>query len=173
MSNSSNQPGIIANFKYLDEFCDAIRSIRQRDDFSGFEALSPTSYHEIEEASGFGPSPVRFFTLIGALTGMSTGLALCLYFDIDWPLVVGGKTPGFYSFPAFVVIMFEMTILFGALATIGGMLWHCRLANPFARILEPRTTDDLFTIFVPNVGSDSQQAQTLKGFGAFEIKKID
>lgn len=165
--------GIIANFKYLDKFCEAIEKIRGRSDFDGYEAFSPTSYHEIEEAGGFGASPVRFCTLIGALTGTVTGFGLCLFMDYDWPLVVGGKTPGIYSLPAFVVIGFELTILLGAFGTIFGMLFFGKLANPLAKIYEPRATDDTFTIMVPNVDPNSEQAQLLKSCGAEEIKSVD
>ena len=75
---------------------------------------------------------------------------------------MGGKTPGFTSLPAYVVIGFELTILLGAIMTIVGMLVMCKIPNPGQRILDNRLTDDKFGIFVPNVGSDSEQAQFLK-----------
>lgn len=171
MANGPNpDQGVLALFKHLDTVCAAIERVRERGDFAGHEVLSPTSYHEIEHACGFSPSPVRFFTLVGALTGMCTGFSLCLGLDYDWPIVVGGKTPGIYSLPAYVVIGFECTILFGAIATILGMLVMGRIPNPKRRVLDGRTTDDLFGIFVPGVGLDSPQAQLLKECGAQEVK---
>jgi hypothetical protein len=162
--------GIIAIFRYLDVVCHAIERVRERSDFRGHEVLSPTSYHEIEHACGFGPSPVRFFTLAGALTGLSFGFGLCLLLDWDWPIVVGGKSPGVYSLPAYVVLGFECTILFGVIATILGMLVMGRIPNPRRRVLDRRTTDDRFGIFVPGVGLDSAQAQLLKECGADEVR---
>lgn len=162
--------GIIAIFKYLDVVCDAIERVRERPDFEGHEVFTPTSYHEIEHACGFGASPVRFFTIIGALTGTVSGFSLCLLMDWDWPLVVGGKTAGIPSLPAYVVIGFECTILLGAIATILGMLVMGRIPNPKRKVLDPRTTDDRFGIFVPNVGLDSPQAALLKECGADELK---
>lgn len=162
--------GVIGIFKYLDTFCEAIEKVRDRSDFANYEALSPTSYHEIEHAAGLGASPVRFFTLIGALTGMVCGFALALYTDWDWPIVVGGKTPGIYSLPAYIVIGFECTILFGAIATILGMLVMGRIPNPKRRVLDNRITDDRFAIFVPGANMSGPQAQLLKELGAEEIR---
>lgn len=162
--------GILAVFQYLDEVCEAIEKIRDRDDFKNHEVFSPTSYHELEHSSGFGASPVRYFTLVGALTGMVGGFGLCLFMDWDWPLIVGGKTAGIPSLPAYVVIGFECTILLGAIATIAGMLIMGRIPNPKRRVLDERTTDDRFGIFVPGAVVDGPQAKLLKSFGAEEVK---
>lgn len=172
MATKTEDPdrGILAIFSYLDTVCEAVETVRDRDDFEGHEIFSPTSYHELEHAAGFGASPVRFFTLIGALTGMVGGFALCLILDWDWPMVVGGKTSGIYSLPAYVVIGFECTILLGAICTIVGMLWLGRIPNPKRRVLDVRTTDDKFAIFVPNVDEGSEQARLLKDLGAEEIR---
>jgi hypothetical protein len=168
MANSDQ--GIIAIFRYLDTVCHAIEKVRERSDFKGHEVFSPTSYHEIEHACGFGASPVRFFTLAGALTGVTSGFALALWTDYDWPLVVSGKTPGLYSLPAYVVIGFECMILFGAIATIMGMLVMGRIPNPKRGVLDTRLTSDRFAIFVPGGQLDGPQAKLLKELGAEEVK---
>lgn len=162
--------GIMGVFRHLDVVCDAIEKVRDRSDFAGHEVFTPTSYHEIEHACGFGSSAVRFFTLTGALTGVTFGFALCLGLDWDWPIYVGGKTPGIYSLPAYVVIAFECTILLGAIATIIGMLVMGRIPNPKRKVLDTRLTDDRFAIFVPGVSLDSPQAQLLRECGADEVR---
>jgi hypothetical protein len=166
----SRSKGVLALYKHLDTVCEAVEKVKGRSDFSQHEVYSPTSYHEIEHACAYGPSPVRWFTFFGAMTGTVTGFALCLLCDWDWPVVVGGKMPGIYSIPAYVVIGFEFTILFGAIATVLGILTMCRLPNPKISVLDTRLTDDLFGIFVPNVDLDSPQAKFLKESGAFELK---
>lgn len=168
--SGSGKSGILAVFQYLDHLTGAMEKINHRTDFAGHEVFSPTSYHEIEHAAHFEPSPVRLYTLVGALTGVCTGFALALGLDYDWPIVVGGKQGGLYSLPAYVVIGFECTILFGAICTILGMLVHCKIPNPKTKILDERITDDRFAIFVPNAGLDSPQAKFLKEAGADEIK---
>ena len=167
---AKSDKGIIAFYRYLDTLCHAVEHVRDRSDFADHEVLSPTSYHEIEHACGFGASPVRYFTLAGGLTGVSFGFLIALLTDWDWPMVVSGKTPGIYSIPAYVVIGFECTILFGAIATILGMLVMGRIPNPKRRVLDPRTTDDLFAIFVPGATLDGPQARLLKEYGADEVK---
>ncbi len=167
---AKSDKGIIAFFRYLDTACHAIEHVRDRSDFADHEVLSPTSYHEIEHACGFGASPVRFFTLAGGLTGVCFGFFLALITDWDWPMVVGGKTGGIYSIPAYVVIGFECTILFGVIATIMGMLVMGRIPNPNRAVLDPRTTDDLFAIFVPGATLDGPQARVLKEYGAEEVR---
>jgi len=164
--------GILAIYSYLDDVCHVIEKVRDKAEFAQHEVFTPTSYHEIEEASGFGPSPVRLFTLIGGLTGTCTGFALPLLTDYDWQMVVGGKQAGVLSLPAYVVLGFELTILFGAIATILGMLVMSRIPNPKTTVLDTRLTDDKFGVFVPNVGLDSAQAKLLKELGAEELKMV-
>jgi hypothetical protein len=166
---STKSSGVMAVFSYLDKFCGALEKVRDRSDFHGFEAFSPTSYHEIEHAMHFDPSPVRKFTLIGGLTGVTTGFALALGLDYNWPIVVGGKPAGVFSIPAYVVIGFELTILLGAICTIAGMLIMGRIPNPKLRVLDPRTTDDKFAIYVPGATVDGPQAKLLRELGAEEI----
>ena len=166
----ASSKGVLAIYSHLDTVCEAIEKVKGRNDFREHEVFTPTSYHEIEHACGFGPSPVRWFTLFGAMTGTVTGFAMPLLMDWDWPVVVGGKMPGIYSLPAYVVIGFEFTILFGAIATVLGVLTMCRMPNPKIKVLDRRLTDDKFGIFVPNVGLDSAQAKFLQELGATEVK---
>jgi hypothetical protein len=68
---------------------------------------------------------VRLFTLIGGLTGVVSGFALTIWMSNDWPVMIGGKP--FSSIPIYTVIGFELTILFGGLATLLGLLAIGRL----------------------------------------------
>ncbi len=168
---TQEEQGIVALFPYLDDFCQAVSRVGSDSDFHGHEVLSPTSYHELMALAEerYGPSPVRWFTLVGALSGMCTGFAMPLLMDYDWPIVVGGKSPGIYSLPAYVIFGFELMVLFGALATILGMLVMGRLPNPYGTVYHPRITDDRFAIFVPKVGVESSQAKLLHHLGAAEV----
>ena len=169
----SAQSGILAIYKNLDEVTAAMESIRSKPEYRDHEVFSPTSYHEIEHAAGYTDSPVKWFTLTGALTGLVLGFGLCLGTDYDWPLVVGGKTPGIASLPAYVVIGFELTILLGAIATIIGMLVCCKIPNPKTSVLDTRFTDDHFGIFVPGASEGGSEANHLQSFGASEVKFIN
>jgi len=169
---AKKEQGIVAIYSYLDTLTDTIKEIKGKPEFKGHECFTPTSYHEIEHAYGFKSSPVKWFTLGGGLTGMFTGFALALITDYDYPLVVGGKTAGIYSLPAYVVIGFELTILLGAICTILAMLIFCKIPNLNHNVMDERFTDDKFGIFVPGVGDDSMQAKWLKEHGAEEVKIV-
>ena len=173
MANST--PGILAVYKYLDEFTEVIETANKRQDFEDYVAYSHTSYHELmhlaEERHGV--SQVRWFTLTGGLTGCVTGFAMPLWMDYDWPIVVGGKQAGVLSLPAYFIFGFELMVLLGALCTILGMLFLGRLANPFAKIQDPKLTDDRFAIFVPGAQLDGPQAQLLNEMGAEEVRATE
>src|SRR6266550_3140054 len=84
----------------------------------------------------------------------------------------GGKPVG--SIPPYVVIMFEMTILFGALSTILGILLNTLFAARRAGTIlyDPRFTNDRFGIFVP-AGSDkaAKVESLLRDAGAEEVRR--
>jgi len=138
--------GVLGVFPHLDTAIEAIRRLRAE----GFEmtVYSPTPRHEVEEALGVKESPVRIFTLMGAFTGTAAGTALATWASIDWPLVVGGKE--IVSLPAFSVIMFELTILLGALSTVAGLFVLGRLPHigpPEAPLYHPSFTAGNFGVF--------------------------
>jgi molybdopterin-containing oxidoreductase family membrane subunit len=114
---------------------------------------------------------VRFFTLVGALTGTATGFFLTIWTSLKWELVTGGKAP--VSIPPFVIIGFELTILFGGLATLLALLVFGRL--PKLRpspSYDPRFTLDRFGV---SVGCPSERAQAvsalLSAAGAEEVRR--
>lgn len=166
--------GILALFDYLDDVENALKDIKDRPEFKDHVLYSHTSYHELihHAEERYGPSQVRWFTLTGALIGATTGFWLPILCDWDYPLVTGGKTPGFHSLPPNLIFIFELFVLLGALCTILGMLWLGRLGNPKARILDNRLMDDKFGIFVPGTTVDGGESKLLMSHGAFEIKAI-
>ena len=123
---SVTKGGILASYEYLDSTVDAIEGLKKAG-FEEIKAYTPYPDHHIEHAMGYGQSPVRVWTLVGGLTGAATGLAFTTWTSIDWPLVVGGKP--MVSVPAFVPIIFELTVLFGALATLVGLALLARIPN--------------------------------------------
>jgi molybdopterin-containing oxidoreductase family membrane subunit len=89
------------------------------------EVYSPRRLHETEALFGRQSSPVRFWTLGGALTGLVGGFALAIGTALVNQLVVGAKPP--VSILPYCVIGFEGTILLGTLGNFAGMLFHSRL----------------------------------------------
>jgi molybdopterin-containing oxidoreductase family membrane subunit len=163
-------PGVLAVFKHLDGTVDAIRELKSTG-HRDFTVYSPLARHELEIALAQPVSPVRAFTLVGGIAGCSIGAWIALYMSYDWPIVVGGKTIG--SIPPYVVIMFEMTVLFGALTTLLGVLFNILLSvRQRGRIAwDPRFTNDRFGIFVPASGTQVTRVESLlKECGAEEVR---
>ncbi|HEV2669672.1 MAG TPA: DUF3341 domain-containing protein [Gemmatimonadales bacterium] len=164
-------PGVLGVFAHLDATLEAIKKLRAAG-HSDFTVYSPIPRHEIEGALGQAVSPVRIFTLIGGIAGCGVGAWLTLWMSGDWPIVVGGKPV--LSIPPYVVIMFEMTILFGALSTILGILLNSMFA---ARRLgtiqyDPRFTNDKFGVFVPTGSDKAASVETLlRDAGAEEARR--
>src|SRR5213592_1335199 len=164
-------PGVLGVFSHLDATLEAIRKLRAAG-HTDFTVYSPIPHHEIEDALGQAVSPVRMFTLIGGIAGCSVGAWLTLWMSGDWPIVVGGKPV--LSVPPYVVIMFEMTILFGALSTILGILFNAMFAARRAGTIlyDPRFTNDRFGIFVPCEAARAGQVEALlRGTGAEEVRR--
>jgi len=144
---------------------------------TGWQVLAPLPRHEIEEMVYEGrPSPVRWWTLTGAVTGLTTGLLLTSLTHATWPMINPGGKPVVAPVP-YAVIMFECTILFGALATFAGMIFHCGLPAWFndRALHDPRVTDASFGIVF--TGADPDDADRIRGLlegtGAVEISTGD
>lgn len=164
-------PGVLGIFAHLDTTLDAIKKLRAAG-HTDFTVYSPIPRHEIEDALGQPVSPVRAFTLIGGIAGCAIGAWLTLWMSYDWPVVVGGKPVG--SVAPYVIIMFEMTILFGALTTILGIVLNALFAARRSGTImyDPRFSNDRFGIFVPaDSGQASGVESLLKQSGAEEARR--
>lgn len=140
---------------------------------AGVEAFSPAPDHAIEQVMAARTSPVRLFTLVGALIGCAAGFSLPIYTVSAWPLITGGKP--LLSIPAFVVIAFELTILFGA---IFGMLGFLLLAGlpQLARkpLRDPRFSNDCFGVQITCGEAQAAAARSLlANAGAIEVRTDD
>jgi hypothetical protein len=143
---AGSRAGLLASFAYLDSTVDAIKGLKKAG-FADLTAYAPYPEHHIEQALGWEQSPVRVWTLVGGLTGTATGFAFTAWTSMDWPLVTGGKP--ILSIPAYVVIAFEMTILFGALATVIGLFINSRLPHVKPRVVyDPEFSAGRFGLYV-------------------------
>lgn len=148
---------------------DALKKAGVRD----FLVTAPLPRHEIEEMIYEGrPSPVRWFTLCGALFGGTFGFSLCSLTHLNWSMVIPAGKP-LVSIPAFLVITFESTVLWGCLATLVGMMMLCRLpANNLQKeAQDPRFSDDVFGLVVNNLNRKQavRVAELLNSSGAVEV----
>jgi hypothetical protein len=164
---SKTPGGIMAVFEHVDVAADSIRALKEMG-HKDMTVYTPAPLHEIEDAIGHTSSPVRVWTLVGGLSGCSLGYAMTMWMSYDYPVVVGGKALG--SLPPYIIIMFELTILLGALSTVAGLIFHA-IKNSRSAGYDPRCSDDLIGIFVPcPVERRSAVENLLKEKGATEVK---
>ncbi len=151
-------PGVLASFLQVDAATEAIRGLKARG-FRDLTVYTPSPNHEIEEALDEPVSWVRAFTLIGGLIGVTSGFAMTYWMSYDWPLLVGGKPIA--TVPPYVAIAFELTILYGSLCTVAGMLILSLRKSLRGRAFDPRFTDDRIGIFVPCGPDQTEGVRTL------------
>ncbi|WP_422924302.1 DUF3341 domain-containing protein [Singulisphaera sp. PoT] len=101
------------------------------------DAYAPYPVEGLAEAIGFKRNALPLLVLTGGITGCLTGLAMMGYTAVvDYPLNVGGRP--LFSWPSFIPIMFEMTILFASLTAVFGMLLLNGLPMPHHPVFNVR-----------------------------------
>lgn len=159
-------------FSHLDSLIDAIHALKKAG-VKDFIVTAPLPRHEIEEQIYEGrPSPVRWFTLTGAIFGGVMGFSLCSLTHLNWAMIIPAGKP-LVSIPAFMVITFESTVLWGCLFTLAGMMLLTRLPGNDLQIevQDPRFSDDVFGLVVNNLGRKqaTSVAEMLNSNGAVEV----
>lgn len=164
--------GVVGHFDQLDRFIEAIRELRASG-FSNLRTASPIPSHEIDEALGRQESPVRVFTIVGAIAGAIVGLGITINTSIGYPLITGGKP--IVSMPPFIVIAFELTILFGAIGTLLGLLVNARFPRlHIGPAFHPRFCQDQFGLFVFCAPDEIEAtSHILRKTGAAQVRQVD
>lgn len=138
-----------------------------------FRVFSPIPSEHLLHAIGRPLSPVRAFVLMGGIAGVLTGLAVTVGTSWEWNLVAGGKPV--VSIPPFIIIMFELMILFGGLSAALSFFFFARLPqfDPIPGYSE-RFGADRFGIAVTCDEADSAKIEALmREAGAQEIAHED
>jgi hypothetical protein len=168
--SAHNGSGTLGVYDAVDATAETIERLRAAG-LKRITVFSPVPSHELEHALHAGESPVRMFTLVGGLTGAATGFALPTWMSLDWPLITGGKP--IISLPAWVIIAFELTILFGALSTVAGLFIAARLPQRrVMQVYDPAFSSDRFGVLVvPPAGREEQVSDIMRAHGAVEIRE--
>lgn len=152
---------------------DAARRVRESG-FVKFDAITPYPVHGMEEACGIKRSWIPYVTFVAGCLGLLAATAMMYYIAVvDWPINVGGKP--MFSLPAFVPIMFELTVLFAALASVGTLFGVCGMPKIDPPVIDKDLTSHKFAIFIPenDVGYNQDRIEKLlKEAGASEVKKV-
>lgn len=140
-----------------------------------FDCFTPYPIHGLDQAMGLPRSRIPLVTLVFGLTGCTLGFYMQYWMSvIDWPIIIGGKP--FNSWPAFIPITFECTILLGGLATAAALFAICRLPNFKVKILDPELTNNRFAIFISKQDKTFHEGELRKLFtelGAYEVRLVE
>ncbi len=165
--------GIAGIFLDENKVVAAARKVRESG-FTKFDAISPYPIHAMEEACGIKRSAIPYVTFVAGVIGLLAGLGLTYYTSVvDWAINVGGKP--MFSLPAFIPIIFELTVLFAALSSVGAFFYFCGMPKGDVPVIDKDLTCHKFAIFIPenDVGYNSESVQKmLTELGAVEVKKM-
>jgi hypothetical protein len=143
------------------------------------DTFSPYPIEEAWEAIGQHDRRLSLIVLLGGLTGLLTGIGLQEWVhQIAYPVNIAGKPLN--SWPQFVPVTFELTILFAALSAVIGMIVLNGLPMPYHPVFNvdrfEHATRDKFFLLVESADPKFDRQQTLaflKGLNASEVNEVE
>ena len=128
MEQRSHIYGLVGEFVTPEQLIHAVEKVREAG-YRRLDAYSPFPVEGLAEAMGFKRNRVPLLTLIGGLTGGLSGFGFQYWANVSsYPMNIGGRPLN--SWPAFIPVTFEMTVLGAALFAVFGMLALNRLPQP-------------------------------------------
>jgi hypothetical protein len=165
---------VLGVFAHVDTTVRALEELRAKG-YHDLTVYTPVPVHEIEDVleRDRPVSRVRIFTLLGGLVGLASAWLLTAWTSLQWSLFLGGKPPiGLPVSPPYVVIMFEMMVLFGGVATVIGMIVLGRLPRlRRSSSFDPRFSNDRFGVAVHCAPARGPSVRDiLRAAGADEVR---
>ncbi len=163
---------ILGTFAFEDDFLAAARNLTASG-FDNISLLSPLPLEEAQEILGLDKSPVRHFTLAGAIFGAIAGFAMAVGTALVFILPTGGRA--IISIPPFLIITYEMTILFGVLFTLLGFHFVSGLPAWTDKPYSSSAAIDKFVVVVEGADGDQvARAETIiRDAGAEEVRHVE
>jgi len=166
--------GLLAEFETPQALVEAATRVRDAG-YRRIDAFTPFPIEELSDAIGFRDRRLPMFVLLGGATGTVVGLALQYWVSaMAYPLNIGGRPYG--SWPAFIPVAFETTILFAAFAAVIGMLALNGLPMPYHPVFNaPRFTAasrDRFFLVVEAGDPKFDREQTRKLFSDLHAREV-
>ena len=141
------------------------------------EIYTPFPVHGLDKAMGLAPTRIAITSFIYGCIGLAVAILMMNYIMIeDWPQDIGGKPSFSYiaNMPAFVPIMFELTVFFAAHLMVITFYLRSKMW-PFKKAENPdlRTTDDHFLMEIALHGNEKELESLLSETGAVELNIVD
>jgi hypothetical protein len=170
--------GIMAEFDSPTELVAAARRTYEAG-YRRINGYSPYPIEELSEAIGFTRTSLPLIVLIGGILGGLGGFFMQYWMEvIDYPLNVGGKP--FNSWPAFIPITFECTVLVASFAAVLGMLALNKLPQPYHPVFNApnfalATRDKFFLVIEANDPrfTHNEATQFMKTLGAMGVSDVE
>ncbi len=163
---------IMGTFMYEEDFLNAAENLKSSG-FDNISLLSPLPLEEAQEVLGLGKSPVRRFALAGAIIGAISGFAMAAGTALVFILPTGGRA--IITIPPYLIITYEMTILFGVLFTLLGFHFVSGLPAWRDRPYLPAANIDRFVVVVEGAEADqvARAEAIIRDAGADEIQHVE
>jgi hypothetical protein len=169
--------GLLAEFDSTDDLLEAARKTRAAG-YEHIDALAPFAVHGLDEALDLPPNRVPLIFLVGGIIGGLGGFLMQVYAAVfSYPINVGGRP--LYSWPAFIPITYELTILFGGLCGAFGMLALNGLPTPYHPLFNcPRfdlASQSRFFLLIESKDKNFELARTrefLQALNPVEISEV-
>ena len=160
MANETKKPALyLAEYDTPNALAAAAMKVRDAG-YQSWDCHTPYPMHGMDEAMGLKPTRIGIISFAFGMFGVALAVFMMQYTNaLEWnllnigagyPIVVGGKPPG--AFPSMVPIMFELTVLFSALAAVFGMFALNKMPQPYNPLFYSRrfakVTDDGFFISI-------------------------
>jgi hypothetical protein len=174
MASTNHSHIVRALYEDDDVVLEAVKKVRAKG-YHVKEVFSPFPIHGLDKAMGLEPTRISIAGFLYGLGGLSTASIVTYYMMIvDWNQNIGGK-PSFtwgLNMPAFVPIMFELTVFFAAHLMVWTFFMKSKLyPGAEAQNDDPRVTDDKFLMEVELHGEKESLMDLLKESGAIEISE--
>ncbi len=121
--------GLMAEFETPTALVSAARAAREKG-YRKLDAYSPFPIEDLSAALHLHKNKLPLIVLLGGIAGLLTGYLMQYYITVWYfPINVGGRP--LHSWPAYIVITFELTILFAAISSVLGLFALCGLPMPY------------------------------------------
>ncbi|HEY0732424.1 MAG TPA: DUF3341 domain-containing protein [Chitinophagaceae bacterium] len=164
---------VSANFYDEQVLFPAVKAVRKQG-YKLHDVYTPFPIHGLDAAMGLRDTSLHTAGFIYGITGTTVAFSFITWtLTTDWPLNIGGKP--FFSLPAWIPIMFELTVLFAAVGMVLTFCYLCQLA-PFVKKdhFNLRSTDDTFVMAIECTSktNDAEVVSFIESLGGQDVQVV-